>query len=89
MSFICSVIGLPDRVVFAFVIITAASTYIAAGFIRLVLQRCVAVAEIFSRMNQEKSTALLALIGNIILLYPVKKVIVEKGYYTNIRLNSR
>ena len=54
MTLICSVVGLPDRIVFTFIIITAASADITAGFFRLILQRLIAIAEIFSCANQKK-----------------------------------
>lgn len=68
MRFVGAVIGLPDRIVFALVVISPSGSYITAGFVRLVINRTVAIAEIFSASYQEESAAQLTAVWNIVFL---------------------
>lgn len=68
MCLVGAVIGLPDRIIFALVIIPPSGSYITAGFVGFVFKRTVAVAEIFSASYQEEGAAKLTAIWNIVLL---------------------
>lgn len=67
MSFICAIIGLPNRIVLAFLGVTMLRTNVPAGLVRLVSKRIVAVCTIPTAANQEVFSAVLAEVRQIVL----------------------
>ena len=74
VRFICAVIGLPYGIGFAFVIVAFSGANIAASFVRFVRQWGVTVAVVLSSTDQKESAALLALVGEVVVLDPIEEV---------------
>ncbi len=78
MGFVRAIISLPDRIVLAFFLITPFRTDIAAGLVRLVHKRLVAVCIIPRAADQKEFTAVLASVREVVLLQSVEEIIVQK-----------
>lgn len=75
---ICPIVGLPHGIGLAFVIVTLPRADVAAGLVRLVRQRAVAVAVIFSAADQKETAALLATVGEVVVLCAVEEIEKQK-----------
>ncbi len=78
MCLVHAVIGLPDWIVLAFLLVTPFSTDIAAGLVRLVDQRIVTVCILPTFANQEVPSAVSATVRKIVLSDPTEEIIIQK-----------
>lgn len=76
VNFICAIIGLPNRIVLAFLGVTMLRTNVPAGFVRLVGKRIIAICIIPTTANQKVFPTVLAAVRQIVLSYTVKEIIV-------------
>lgn len=78
MRLVRAVVDLPNRIVFALVRIAAARTDAAAGFVRLVRDRAIAVVVILSAVKEKISAAVFVFVRNEILFDSAEKIIIQK-----------
>ena len=78
MRLVCAVVGIPDRIVSALVRIAAARTDVAAGLVRLVRERTVAVVVILPAAEEKISAAVFAFVRETILFDAGEEVVVQE-----------
>ncbi len=78
MRLVRSIVGLPDRIVLALVIVTTLRANVAAGLAWLVRKWVITVSIIPCAADQKKFTAVLAEVWNVILLQPVEEIVIDK-----------
>ena len=78
MRLVCPIVGLPYRVIFAFVIITLFRANVTAGLAGLFRELSVTVGILPATLDQKEFTTVSAPIWHIVLLDTVEEIIVQK-----------
>ena len=75
MRLVCPIVGLPYRVIFAFVVITLFGADVTTGLAGLFWELSVTVGIVPTALDQKEFSAVSALIWHIVLLDAVEKII--------------
>ncbi len=78
VRFVRSIVGPPNGIVLALVIVTPLRANIAAGLVRLVHERVIAVSIIPRPADQKELAAVLTEVWNVVLLQSVEEIIIQK-----------
>ena len=73
MRLVCPIVGLPYRVIFAFIVITLFRSNITTGLAKLFWELSVTVGIVLAALDQKEFTTVSALIWHIVLLDTILK----------------